>query len=452
LHWRVVSTARSVADVALEKAGADGWLSLGFPATAGKMVPSDAFVASGGDVRTFSLAGYSPGLITEYGDGLMPVKHANVSVSAEAGKLVLRINAIELANLQSADLLFAKRDSGAFPTKHASGNLNRGGISVNMLTGGVTEQAAGATQAQARTHGVLQLVAWTVLAPLAVAAKRLGARVPRVQEIKVAGRPLPFVAHAGMMGLAIALSCISTGLAWANFTRRALYGHGLLGAIVFACAILQPLPAFLCRPDAAREPTRRRQFNIVHRTGGILTLALAVACIFLGVANYQHYWDVGEGKWFLVAALIGLLGACVTVGGVEATTAYAAMRGKRGDNAASPGCTDVENPDEVGPKLTVLAADDELGAEVGQQSTASGDGRSISDGSSSPAPPQLPPAEASDAPRVASKAKMPSESSLPTPTLMVNAAGVASSKQELSPSPEVVADIVSTFMQRKSTQ
>merc|ERR1719188_310363 len=152
-----------------------------------------------------------------------------------------------------------------------------------------------------------------------------------------------------MMSLAIALCCISTGLAWASFTQRALYGHGLLGAVVFACAILQPLPAFLCRPDAAREPSRRRRFNIVHRAGGVLTLALALACILLGVANYQHYWDVDEGKRFLVTALIGLLGACITIAGVEVTTAYyAAMGVKRSNSVASPGCADVENPDEPG--------------------------------------------------------------------------------------------------------
>merc|ERR1711862_1012399 len=97
------------------------------------------------------------------------------------------------------------------------------------------EQAEGATQAQAHAHGMLQLVAWTVLAPGAVAMKRLGARVPMLQEVKVAGRPLPFVAHAGMMSLAVVLCCISTCLAWASFTGRALYGHGLLGAVVFVC-------------------------------------------------------------------------------------------------------------------------------------------------------------------------------------------------------------------------
>jgi hypothetical protein len=158
-----------------------------------------------------------------------------------------------------------------------------------------------------------------------------------------------------MLSLAVVLCVVATLQAWMSFGGRAMHGHGLLGAVVLACAILQPLPAVFCRPDAARQPERRRIFNLAHRTGGVLTLLLATVTIFLGVANYRELWDSKEAQTFMIAVVVCLLSGAGAIGYVAAGGRK--VRKQQGDSPATAASAASAKPEAVqAPSSTMLEA------------------------------------------------------------------------------------------------
>jgi len=344
LHWRIVGS--DLVHLALVKSGAEGWLALGFPATAGRMVPSEAFVASSnGGVEAWHLGGYSENDITPHDQSAIPIQHSKSSASVEGGALVLRLEDVVVADVQNVELLFAREASSSFPSYHGSQPGNRMGLSIDLLTGGVANILS--NRGKVRAHGILQLLAWIVLAPLAVLIKRLGARSPRLQSMKVAGFPFAFIAHATMMGMAVLLCVVAVTLAWVDFPGRAKYGHGVVGLLVSICAMVQPLPALFCRPDPQKQPDRRRIFNLGHRGLGMATLFLAIVCIFLGIYNYRELWDANEATIFGITAVGGLLCVFVLFCGVDCRANVAKCVLKRRAQGCQQG-TDVESPQLIG--------------------------------------------------------------------------------------------------------
>lgn len=157
-------------------------------------------------------------------------------------------------------------------------------------------------------HGAFMICAWAFFAPVAWLIKRHVKTLPSLNlGRKVAGFPLAFLLHGGLMLSAVICTIIGVSIAFADFDWRSIGAHGPIGIIVFILAIWQPLPAILCRPS--HESPRRIWFNRVHRTGGALALLLGALNVILGTMNYRTLWDNCIAPIFMgiAFALIGIL-------------------------------------------------------------------------------------------------------------------------------------------------
>eukprot|EP00657_Telonema_sp_P-1_P002686 TRINITY_DN16207_c0_g1_i1.p1 TRINITY_DN16207_c0_g1~~TRINITY_DN16207_c0_g1_i1.p1 ORF type:complete len:162 (+),score=51.16 TRINITY_DN16207_c0_g1_i1:1-486(+) len=112
-----------------------------------------------------------------------------------------------------------------------------------------------------------------------------------------------------MMSTAVVFTITGVSIALAGFDHRALYGHGIIGVVVFIAALVQPLPALFCRPDHGQP--KRKYFNRVHWSFGSLALVLGAVNVLLGTFNYMTLWDNCTAPVFIGCAAAGIGGVVV---------------------------------------------------------------------------------------------------------------------------------------------
>lgn len=178
------------------------------------------------------------------------------------------------------------------PTLHVSTVEN----STVGCPGGVTvpnpaqvDCSSGKFQPWIVTHGTLMLTSWGVMLPTGVIIARLakhkkpdGAWFKIHRTLQVSGLVL------ALAGWVVAL--VQFDVFGAGIKDNISYVHGLLGSMVMALGLLQPLNAFI-RPhapapdNAASKTGKRVVWEYVHKGSGYTAVALSVITIAIGITR-----------------------------------------------------------------------------------------------------------------------------------------------------------------------
>ena len=149
-------------------------------------------------------------------------------------------------------------------------------------------------------HGVLMLLGWGVLLPAGVLIARY---------LKWKG-PLWLKLHIGLQisGLALGLAGLILALLQFGPLGGSLGGHSLMGLLVSALGLLQPINGVLRPKKGAISTPRRRAWEVVHKGVGWFALALAVPTLVTGMLTLDKQEGIA-----LPAALPGFVCAYATV-------------------------------------------------------------------------------------------------------------------------------------------
>ena len=195
-------------------------------------------------------------------------------------------------------------------------------------------------------HARVMVLAWGVLAPLAVLIARYfkvmpGQKWPRELDNQVWWRS-HWMGQSLVVGLSVFALVLVLPTDWSNVALHTWCGYGLLVAMV-----LQVLVG-VCRgskggptaPSADGSPRghhydmtpHRRAFETVHKALGYATLALGVVTIFLGL------WQVNAPVWMWGALILWWIGLCVAFVVLQARgMAIDTYQAIWGDDPAHPG-------------------------------------------------------------------------------------------------------------------
>lgn len=149
------------------------------------------------------------------------------------------------------------------------------------------------------THGILMMVSWGFLLPS-------GTLIAKFYKHRPDG--LWFKMHRAIQSLGLLCAIIGWSLALHNFNVFKDFGfvsfrHGICGMVVMVLGLLQPLNA-LIRPHGPEgdEPksTKRKAWEIWHKSSGWIAVALAIPTIALGTLSLpklddQTRFQIGYG-------------------------------------------------------------------------------------------------------------------------------------------------------------
>mmetsp|Transcript_38274 Transcript_38274/g.89890 ORF Transcript_38274/g.89890 Transcript_38274/m.89890 type:complete len:537 (-) Transcript_38274:109-1719(-) len=308
LHWFVVGN--SMMDLAITRTMAAGYMALAFPGQDAVVMTGPGFIveASG----TYGRYTLTAGSVSATSDNTVPFVASSTDATVENGQVIFRITGADMSSFDLnavVPMIWANKDSNG-----VSYHDVRGGFRVNFLTGESSVVSIEDVEDERKLHGILQITAWAFLAPMAVFIKRLGARWPAFQKIKVPliGLPLPYVLHADLMLLCIILSLSGTAIAKDKFTTHPAHGHETFAILVTVLAVIQPFPALIwqcCKPAPDSENFKRAKlgFGIFHRLAGISAMVFAYCAIFTGIQNYRDLGDEEQADSFTGAAVAGMV-------------------------------------------------------------------------------------------------------------------------------------------------
>jgi len=303
LFWTLDEEAET-ADMALRSLSPAGYVSVGWPETATKMVPGDAVVvhAAGG---TPTVAGYR--LSGRNSPGVQP----------DADRLGLTAAQAEMADDGTLSAVFTRAYSPASGTP----SLRRGPVDFIWAVGPSPSSPTSLAQHSFRTSGTVDLSLANG------SASELGTSIGTF-----------FAIHAGLMGVpwlflipaAILFARYfkgTSGSAWFQFHRavntlsvmavvaalvmglirgtRTETTHFILGCIVVPLAVLQVV-AGVFRP--AKDATLRSAWYVAHSWAGRTAVILAWVNIFFGMrtarADAGKGWLIGVGAYLCVLTII----------------------------------------------------------------------------------------------------------------------------------------------------
>ena len=129
-------------------------------------------------------------------------------------------------------------------------------------------------------HGVLMSIAWGVLLPVGI----IIARFYRHVQPRTGPRAFWFLHHQIFQysGTIIAATAFIIALYMCRNTGNFINAHGKLGLVVMILGLLQPLNAWI-RPHPGAP--YRTLWSAWHKTSGYCAAVLAIAAIFLGLAQ-----------------------------------------------------------------------------------------------------------------------------------------------------------------------
>ena len=187
--------------------------------------------------------------------------------------------------------------------------------------------------AWAAWHGRAMVLAWSILAPVGVLLARYFKVWPGQDWPRVLDDKHWWHAHRGLQILALIVATAGVWLAWRNAAGGTALArwHGRLGWAVMALGWLQVLGGMLrgtkggptdpravdLAGDHYLMTPRRNLFEYLHKIGGYVALALALAVVPLGLAVAdapRWMWLVIGGWWLALAATVVRLqksGRCV---------------------------------------------------------------------------------------------------------------------------------------------
>ena len=318
LHWTL-----SGDEVAFALAfSGSGWFGIGFPETPGTMGPGVVLVAKGQVTQTYQMG--SARDITAF-TPLATMPHvASVALTSAGGQQVMRwIDSGRQSNRLPA-FNVAYHETSAVFRQH---DRRYPFASLDLVRGAPVALAG--NKDYIMLHGAIMTVAWAYLAPLAILAKRFGPGLGCSRN-QNATYPLPFVLHAGLMGITIACTVAMVILALAEFSGDNSRDHKTVGLIVLCLSLLQ-LVMQVAKPP--RSSDYRKYFYYGHAVQGVVCYALAMSQMFTGPRDYNDmHPDSAFGDNLRIVAACGI---------AFFVTAYLALvwftRGVQFDNSVGGG-------------------------------------------------------------------------------------------------------------------
>ncbi|MEM9048572.1 MAG: cytochrome b561 domain-containing protein [Pseudomonadota bacterium] len=159
-------------------------------------------------------------------------------------------------------------------------------------------------------HGRLMVLAWAVLAPIAVIMARFFKVMPRQDWPRQLDNPTWWRSHWMGQGAVFALSVLGLALVWQS--SRPMLWHAVLGYAVFVGLALQILMGIFrgskggptapsLRGDHYDMTRWRLRFEAVHKSFGYTLLVLAMITVLMGMwlANAPRWMWLGLGFWWL---------------------------------------------------------------------------------------------------------------------------------------------------------
>lgn len=178
----------------------------------------------------------------------------------------------------------------------------RGSLSINFITG-ESQLSPDSLSTAFKWHGALLALSFGLFMPLAILIARLfladsqRTRVPLAEPLNSASlvvtvftrpylhRPFWFRTHQAVQLLAVLTSVVAVVVPFAATGTRGLkWTHGVLGLVVLALVLLQPILGFL-RPK--KESQVRRAWYAAHWLIGLTAVGLAWLNIKLGLELYE---------------------------------------------------------------------------------------------------------------------------------------------------------------------
>ncbi|CAB4003782.1 Hypothetical predicted protein, partial [Paramuricea clavata] len=209
---------------------------------------------------------------------------------------------------QEVFLLYAKGSVSGSPNQHSRSPSGRGSSAepVNVTTT-FEAGASSPSQVKKKVHGSLMAVVWILLASSGL----FFARYTRDNwsDYKLFETKVWFQFHRFLMILVVLGTIISIVVIFVDldeFTKQGgkVKTHAIIGLVVLALAVLQPVGALL-RPHPGTP--NRPYFNIFHRTLGVSAFVLAIVAIILGLDIFnkdEAYYTVIGYAGFLAGVLI----------------------------------------------------------------------------------------------------------------------------------------------------
>jgi len=168
-------------------------------------------------------------------------------------------------------------------------------------------------------HGRTMVLAWGVLAPMAIVVARFFKVLPGQNFPQELDRQFWWRSH--WMGQSLVLGLTLLGLALIYTPARETSLHGGLGYAILGLCALQitsglfrgtkggptaPTPDGSLRGDHYDMTPWRRMFETVHKSLGYATLALAAVTVLLGLwtANAPHWMWLSLALWWLCLAFV----------------------------------------------------------------------------------------------------------------------------------------------------
>eukprot|EP00793_Prasinoderma_coloniale_P003063 PRCOL_00006530-RA len=255
-----------------------------------KMIGADAAVAWSEDdvarAAAYRLDSYSNPEDGSCGDG-GPCPFSDLEGASGADGSVALEATIAMADASNVVLIWA------YGPRWKGFHTARGKVVFDAVGGGSSAKVGASKKDVHFTHGVLMLVTWAVLIPLAA----LVARAMRWGALKA---PRWFKVHMGTNAVAAALFVWGIALALARFDSKAIpKAHKEVGLVMLLLWALQVLMGIF-RPNASATASKRLgfipsslrpQYNIAHRGLGALTLVVGAANCLTGAMRYDFLYD-----------------------------------------------------------------------------------------------------------------------------------------------------------------
>jgi len=276
LHWRLADDA--VRLLVTTRAGG-GWIGFG-RSPDGSMLGSYVAIVEGDGtaVGMYDLQGKSEAGVTLRTE---PLTDANVSVVDATLRMALawpvcaagRAATVECVDANASATWVWARGGGPRVAYH---HQTRGAVDLDLRA---ADPPTGAPvppiQYRRLAHGLCMTAAWGLLLPAGVAV--------------AIARPARwwYYAHVALQTIGVACACAGLVIAGTSFATSAhSRTHGVVGAVVMALGVLQPLNG-LVRPH--KGAPGRAAWEVLHKTSGRVALALATVALWLGVGLLRRF-------------------------------------------------------------------------------------------------------------------------------------------------------------------
>ena len=300
LFWTLNEEAET-AEMAIRSLSPAGYVSVGWPETAGRMIPGDAVVvhAAGG---TPTIAGYrlsgrnSPGVQPDAGRLGLTAAEAEMADDGTLSAVFTRpyspASGTPSLRRGPVDFIWAIGPSPSSPTSLAQHSFRSSGTVDLSLTNGSVSELGTSIGTFFAIHAILMGVPWLLLIPAAILFARY---------FKDRGGSTWFQFHRAVNTLSVlaVIAALVMGLLRGTRTETT---HLILGCIVVPLAVLQVV-AGIFRP--AKEATLRSAWYVAHSWAGRAAVVLAIVNVFFGMRTARA--DAGSGWFIAVGAYLGVL-------------------------------------------------------------------------------------------------------------------------------------------------